>query len=110
MRPDQITRLRDLSESLAEVVIDEADPKTWPGAGKSLADLTKQERGDRLWSKKNAAASMMLLVKVMNIAGYAAGGQSPKEEAGEDLDGQVKQAEREAQALLERAKKGNHVH
>jgi hypothetical protein len=36
MRPDQIQRLQDLSEKLAEVVLEEADPKEWPGAGISL--------------------------------------------------------------------------
>ena len=58
MRDDQITRLQALSESLGEVVIHEVDPANWPGAEKDPADLTQQERGDRYWSKKNAAATM----------------------------------------------------
>ena len=68
MRDDQMVRLQALSERLGEVVIQELDPHNWPGAEKVPAELTQQERGDRYWCKKNAAATMTLLLKTINIA------------------------------------------
>ncbi|SEB73412.1 hypothetical protein SAMN05216178_2051 [Pseudomonas saponiphila] len=111
MRSDQLDRMQNLAEDLAEVVIQEADPKQWPGAGKLLADLTKDERGDRYWCKKNAAATMTLLVKVMNICGTLnrAGAPAPNEEE-EGMDKDIARAEQEAVALLEKAQQGGHVH
>lgn len=111
MRLDQITRLQELSEGLAEVVIEEADPRTWPGAGKPLDALTKDERGDRYWTKKNAAASMTLLVKVMNItATLSSGKSSATGDQESELDDELARAESQAKALLEKITQGGHVH
>lgn len=112
MRDDQITRLQALSERLGEVVITEVDPHNWPGAEKVPAELTQQERGDRYWSKKNAAATMTLLLKVVNITGIL-NKQKPGKDAGdaaEELDGELAAAERAAQAIIDRMQKGGHVH
>ena len=57
MRPDQVERLKELTEKLADRFLMDADPSEWPGDGKSPADLTQQERGDAYWSKKNAMAT-----------------------------------------------------
>ena len=72
MHNDYKTRLTALSDKLTDVVLDEADPDTWPGADKPLDKHTKQERGDRYWCKKNAAASLTLLVKVHSLIGMHA--------------------------------------
>lgn len=112
MRDDQIVRLQALSERLGEVVIQEVDPHNWPGAEKVPAELTQQERGDRYWCKKNAAATMTLLLKTINIAGML-NRQKPAPDAGhavDELDGELAAAEREAQAIIERMQKGNNVH
>ncbi|CAM4032361.1 hypothetical protein [Ectopseudomonas alcaliphila] len=112
MRDDQIVRLQALSERLGEVVIEEVDPHKWPGNDKPLGELTQQERGDRYWCKKNAAATMTLLLKVVNIAGIL-NRQKPAPDAGhavDELDGELAAAEREAQAIIERMQKGNNVH
>ncbi|MFY1054666.1 hypothetical protein ACOQNP_23860 [Ectopseudomonas khazarica] len=112
MRDDQIVRLQALSERLGEVVIEEVDPHKWPGNDKPLGELTQQERGDRYWCKKNAAATMTLLLKVVNIAGVL-NRQKPAPDAGhavDELDGELAAAEREAQAIIERMQKGNNVH
>ena len=112
MRLDQIAKMQVLSEGLADVVISEADTSTWPGAGKTAAELTQEERGNRYWSKKNAAATMTLLVKVMSITGMLArnGAESGTDNAAKELDEEVNQAEQQAMALLERASKGANVH
>lgn len=111
MREDQIDRLRELSEGLAEVVIAETDPHAWPGSDKTLSELTKEERGDRYWCKKNAAATMTLLLKVVNIAGIVGRGNKPGETSAEDeLDSELAAAERQAAAMLERVSQGTNVH
>lgn len=112
MRDDQIVRLQALTERLGEVVITEVDPHQWPGADKPPAELTQQERGDRYWCKKNAAATMTLLLKVVNIAGIL-NRQKPAPDAGaevDELDGEIAAAEREAQAIIERMQKSGNVH
>jgi len=112
MRDDQITRLQALSERLGEVVINEVDPQNWPGDGKTPAELTQEERGNRYWCKKNAAATMTLLLKVVNIAGVM-NRQRPAPDAGhaiDELDGELAAAEREAQAIIEKMQKGTNVH
>jgi hypothetical protein len=111
MRSDQLDRMQVLAEGLAEVVISEADPSQWPGNDKPLAEITQQERGDRYWCKKNAAATMTLLVRVMNICGTLNRTKAPVGSDDDDgLDNDIAKAEREAQALLERAQQGGHVH
>lgn len=67
MRQDQIDRLQALSEKLADVVLEEADPDTWPGAGVPLADVSQAQRGDRYWCKKNAAATFSLLERAHSL-------------------------------------------
>ncbi|QXI40442.1 hypothetical protein [Pseudomonas xantholysinigenes] len=112
MRDDQIVRLQALTERLGEVVITELDPHQWPGADKALAELTQQERGDRYWCKKNAAATMTLLLKAVNIAGLL-NRQKPAPDAGaaiDELDGELAAAEREAQAIIERMQRNGNVH
>ncbi|ASN67374.1 hypothetical protein [Pseudomonas sp. NBRC 111137] len=111
MRDDQITRLQALSERLGEVVITEVDPNNWPAANKLPAELTQEERGNRYWCKKNAAATMTLLLKVVNIAGIM-NRQKPAPDAGhavDELDGELAAAEREAQAIIERMQKAGNV-
>jgi hypothetical protein len=107
MRPDQLKRLQDLAEKLADVVLEEADPDLWPGAGQSLADVDQQTRGDRYWCKKNAAATFMLLGKTEEIMARRADGSSEKEgDNGEDLERTIAKAEREASKALERIQAG----
>ena len=108
MRPDQLERMQDLAEKLADVVLEEADPETWPGAGIPLADLTQQQRGDRFWSKKNAAATFVLLGKVAEIIARRADGSSEKSgDNGEDMERTIARAEKEAAKALERIQAGS---
>ncbi|MFY1029152.1 hypothetical protein [Pseudomonas asiatica] len=112
MRDDQIVRLQALTERLGEVVINEIDPHNWPGADKKPGELTQQERGDRYWCKKNAAATMTLLLKTVNIAGIL-NRNKPAPDAGaaiDELDGELAAAEREAQAIIERMQRNGNVH
>jgi hypothetical protein len=102
MRPDQIQRLQDLSEKLAEVVLEEADPKEWPGAGISLEKLTQQERGDRYWCKKNAAATFSLLERTSSLLTDAKDVRNNRPQDEDDMDKQIRAKEKEAAKLLEK--------
>lgn len=102
MRDDQKQRLADLQERLVDVFLDEADPATWPGAGKLPDEMAQEERGNRYWSKKNAAATMVLLGGVAKLQ------ENTKEALGRDpygepeLDRQISTAEAKAQALVDK--------
>lgn len=100
MRPDQYIKLNALSEQLADVFMEEANPDKWPGAGQELEEMDKQTRGDRYWSKKNAVATLTLIGKVEAITATA---KLPTAADAEDtrlLDEEINAAEKEAKALL----------
>lgn len=104
MRPDQIQRLHELTEKLADVVLEEADPAEWPGAGVPLAALTQEERGNRYWCKKNAAATFSLLERSQSLLSDVQDphrNRTPGEES--DLDKQIADKERQAAKVLEKA-------
>lgn len=100
MRPDQRKRLEELSEKLIEVVLEEADPDFWPGAGQSLADVDQETRGNRYWCKKNAQASFVLVGSIEKLTA------NTKEALGRDpykvpeMDRQIAQAEKLAEKML----------
>lgn len=103
MREDQIARLRDLEEKLLDVILEEADPDTWPGAGKPLSDMSHDERGSRFWSKRNAAATFVLLNHTSSTAKDAesknplTGNYNPRPQ----LDDQIKEHEKQAAKMIE---------
>ena len=104
MREDQYQKLQDMSEKLTDVFLVEADPDNWPGSGWEPTELTKDQRGDRYWSKKNAAATLTLAMKVANLnyiikeRGRGAGMVNPEDET---LDAEIASAEREATKILD---------
>jgi len=102
MRPDQIERLRELQEKLADVVLEEADPETWPGAGVPQADVDQATRGNRYWCKKNAAATFALLERTTStLTEYNAPTGLAAEAQDADIDKQIAKREKEAAALLD---------
>lgn len=110
MYEDYRTRLTALSDKLTRVVIEEADPDNWSGSKKPVKELTKDERGDRYWDKKNAAASLTLLIKVHSLIGMQSRGATGENVDDDDfgLAQQVAKAEKEAAAIIERVmKKGS---
>ena len=102
MRPDQIARLQELSEKLADVVLEEADPNEWPGAGIPLASMSTQERGDRYWCKKNAAATFSLLERTSSLLTDAQDVRNNRGDDDGDLEKQIAAKEREAAKLLDK--------
>lgn len=112
MRSDQYEKLQILAEKLTDAFIAEADPDVWPGAGVAIAAMDQQTRGDRYWSKKNAAATLSVIVRTTSLigiiqqrsaAGGGAGVPDPEQESEESgLDADIKAAEKEASKMLAR--------
>lgn len=102
MRPDQISRLRELSESLADRFILEADPSEWPGGHKSPADMTKQERGDQHWCKKLAIGTASVLRYTLELQEPRSDFR-PQDEIDDSLDRKIKEAEQRAANAVKRA-------
>ena len=117
MRPDQMNKLRAMSEHLADVFLYEADPENWTGGGVAPRDMTKEERGNRHWDKKNAMATGGVLTYTLNLIKHhevPSGGNEPGEQAEResDLDKKINEAEKRAEAavarVMQRAKGGRH--
>lgn len=108
MRADQIARLNDLSEKLADRFLIEADPVEWPGGATAPADLTQQQRGDAYWCKKNAMATGGVLRYTLDLVKAHSTSPDDPDEPGDpakesDLDRKIGEAERRAAAAVERA-------
>lgn len=102
MRPDQLKRLDDLAERLADVFLVEADPANWSGAGTLPADLDQQTRGNRHWDRKGAIGTGGVLNTTINlIKHYSAGGPGHDTDDG-DIDAVVADAEKRAKQALAR--------
>lgn len=100
MRPDQIARLNDLAERLADSFLYEADPAEWPGDGMPPGELSQQERGDRYWCKKNAMATGGVLRYTLDLIGKHQGAAPEEDDA--DMDRRIKDAERRAEQMAAR--------
>lgn len=67
MTPEQYTRLQSAIEMVADVFVDEADPRNWSGGVSSLSEMDKTTRGNRYWDKKNAIQTGTLLARMMDL-------------------------------------------
>ena len=102
MRADQLLKMRQIQEELADVFFEEANVKKWPDL------LTRDSRGDRYWMKKNASASLAIIGRIENLLalrdGRASGGGGPaavEQERNDEasLDREIRKAEKDAAAL-----------
>ena len=110
MRQDQYERLQALSEKLADVFITEADPANWKGANVLPADMTREERGDRLWGRKGAMATGGVLRYTLDLIAYQAKkpptpGDPDEVAKNSDLDGKIARAEKQAAEAIDRVLK-----
>lgn len=106
MRPDQKARLDEIAELLTEEFITEADPRDWPGAGKMPAAWSKEERGDRHWTKKNVLGTGAVLHSLNDMVERHQKNTSkdPDTQADRDgdLDKHIRNYEKLAEQLLEK--------
>lgn len=102
MRSDQITTLVTLQEQLIDVFAGEAKTDAWPDMS------TQQGRGDRVWHKKNAFATLQIAGKIQSILVTEAQLRNlkPREDGEADLDEEIereaREAESEARKILKR--------
>lgn len=111
MRQDQYERIQGLTEELADVFISEADPRKWPGATIPVDMQDKTMRGDRYWMKKNAVATMALMLRInsfVDVVQRQGGYLAPPEdnhgtEVGEgevNVDNEINKYENKAKELI----------
>lgn len=106
MRQDQYERLNETTEKLADMLLEEVDTDQWPGAAIPIDQQNSKIRGDRYWCKKNAVATVALIIRINSLvergqrgAGKASAGGAVADEP-DSLDAEVKAAEKEAEKLL----------
>ena len=100
MTPDQLQRIADLTEKLADVFIKEANPDNWTAPGTMPADMTTEQRGNRFWDRKGASATGSVLRFALDIADR--NNQKAKPLVGEDMDEEIAKAEKLADAEMRR--------
>lgn len=112
MRQDQFESLQKRGEELIDLFLEESNPADWPGEGLRTGAMDAQTRGDRYWCKKNAVATLACAQRIANLIDVvrkktSEGNDDPEAVSPTDdsLDGEVAAAEREAQAVLDRAQK-----
>lgn len=118
MRQDQYEKLQELTEKLTDVFLAEADPDKWSGTGIEPSKMDKTTRGDRYYDKKNAAATLTVLIRTTSLIGViqrrTADGAPPLSGSGEgqdiddnegSLDAEIAAAEKEASKLMARLNK-----
>jgi hypothetical protein len=102
MKPEQIDKLKALSERLTDVLLFDADPENWVGVGIPASQLSREERGDAYWCRRVATASVSVLMRVESlIADVGAKHPAFGDDEG-DLDTEIAKAEKEAARLLKR--------
>jgi hypothetical protein len=80
MRQDQFEALQQRAEQLIDVFLAESDPEAWPGHGIAPASMDKATRGDRVWCKRDAAATLSCAQRIAGLVDLArqktAGGEA----------------------------------
>jgi hypothetical protein len=109
--------LENITDRLMEVALAECDPKGWTGHGKQLAEMTKEERGNRHWDKTNAASTIGLIKQLYNVInvrkiGSQANRSGEDVQTGDDDDQEklVKAAVAKAKKALDKAHSEGKVH
>ena len=107
MRDDQKARLMQLSENVAEVFLEEADPNQWNGAGQPLATLDAETRGNRYWDKKNAIQTGSLLARILDLHDRDNNTSENSKLKDEDAEKEVKKYESKAKELIDAIQKNS---
>lgn len=67
MRADQLARLADLTEEVADVFLEAAHPENWTGAGQDMQSMDPATRGARNWDVKTANQIGALLARTLDL-------------------------------------------
>lgn len=112
MRPDQYQRLMALDETLMDVFLEEVNPDNWEGSKIPIDQQDSKIRGNRYWHKRNASATLTLVVKVNTMVGILQRNMSEGDKGltveereskyEDDLDAEIRASEKEADKLLKK--------
>lgn len=109
MRQDQFEALHKRAEQLLDLFLAESDPEAWPGHGIAPANMDKPTRGDRVWCKRDAAATLVCAQRIGGLIDMARRKTADDEvtpgavtEGDDDLAREAEAAEAEATRLLNR--------
>lgn len=105
MRQDQFDALQERAEQLIDLFLEESNPEKWPGHGIEPMAMEKQTRGDRYWCKKDAVATLACAQRIGNLIDLAGKKETPSTggETSDDLEKEIRDAEKEATAILNKA-------
>lgn len=99
MKAEKIKQLMERHDALVDVFLGESDPAEWPTMD------TKEDRGDRVWHKKNALGTIQLAARIQDLIGRAAGLVNPDakpDDEERELKDEIRAAEKMAKEVLAR--------
>lgn len=99
MKPHQRAKLLELLDELVDVAAVELDPRNWPGVGLKPMEMTKDERGDRFWCKKDASQTLTLINRLDSLT-TAGGFVSEDDEV--EMARMVQAAQKQADEIIAR--------
>lgn len=113
MTPQEfIAHMSMLDEKLSALYLNEADPTLWPADGVEPMQQTRDERGDRVWCKKNADHTLSLLLKSVTFQtrmidlevrkAALANGKAVRAMPGEDPDATLKRVQKNAERVAKK--------
>jgi hypothetical protein len=103
MRPDQIARLRDVEEKLADLFIDEANPDNWPCPGEASHKIDSDARSNRFRCKRAAIDTGALLVRTQSLMQIVEGEGDRSPDMDRWLEQDIGRAEEAAKKAVDRA-------
>lgn len=114
MRQDQFEALQQRAEQLVDLFLQESNPDKWPGKGLEPGQMDQQTRGDRYWCKKDAVATLACAQRIGSLVDLArrktawgeAAPEAVVEQGADELDAEIRKAEKEAKAILNRMQSG----
>lgn len=105
MTPKQLTQLEELRSKLFTAMLVDSNPENWIGFGKTVMQLTKQERDEATWCRRQASSSILLWEKIDKLINQFTEPQS-KQLSLADID--IDSFEQEANELLAELKAKEH--
>lgn len=64
MNSKQLKKLTALQAKLFEAMVFDTNPEHWVGHGKTVSELSKQEKDEASWCRRQAASSIALWEKI----------------------------------------------
>ena len=111
MRVDQWQRLQAIAEKVAEIAIVDCDPDNWAHSDTPSKKLTRDQRGDAYWSRRQAIATCGVLARIHhlvmnhNVIGDNSTAGSPEDNPEQTLERMVREAEKQGAELMDRVQR-----